>query len=179
MALVENVQRENLNPIERAEAYRALIDQLGLTQSELAGRLGEDRSTIANHLHLLELHPSARDGVVSGVLTFGHAKLLASVPDLEEQERLVGLVTSQGLSVRNLERLLGQPPGAKPAPPAPAAATPTPHVQDLERSLAGQLGMRVQVRTAAQKGQGRLIIHYSSLDQFDELLTRLGVKVSE
>lgn len=171
MALVENIQREDLNPIDRAAGYRTLIDQLGLTQAELAGRLGEDRSSIANYLRLLDLAEPVRELVRTGRLSMGHAKLLAGVADILEQERLANLVVAQELSVRNLERLLQQG-----TPPAPRETVPvSAHIADLEKSLARQLGMRVQVRTSGKKGRGRLIIHYGSLDQFDELMGRLGV----
>lgn len=173
MALVENIQREDLNPIERAQAYRALLDQLGLTQAELAGRLGEDRSSIANFLRLLELAEPVQAMVRNGQLSLGHAKILAGVNDPVEQERLANLVVAQGLSVRNLERLVQG--GAAPAAPRTSAGGSA-HLQDLERTLARQLGMRVQLRAGAKKGKGRLIVHYGSLDEFDDLLARLGVK---
>jgi ParB family chromosome partitioning protein len=171
MALVENIQREDLNPIDRAAGYSTLLDQLGLTQAELATRLGEDRSSIANFLRLLELTPPVRDLVRDGRLSVGHGKLLASVADAAEQQRLAELAVAQELSVRNLERLLQQggttPPAAR--PPEGSA-----HIQDLEKNLSRQLGMRVQLRSAG-KGKGRLTIHYASLDQFDDLLGKLGV----
>ena len=172
MALVENIQREDLNPIERAQGYQALMKQLGLTQAELAGRMGEDRSSIANFLRLLDLAEPVRNMVRDGRLTVGHAKLLAGVGDILEQQRLADTVLAQSLSVRNLERMLqarSQPPATR-KPTASLA-----HLQDLEKTLSRQLGMRVQVRSSA-KGKGRLILNYSSLDQFDDLLNRLGVK---
>lgn len=171
MALVENIQREDLNPLDRAQGYRTLLDQLGLTQAELAGRLGEDRSSIANFLRLLDLHPSVQTLIQEGRLSAGHAKLLAGVSDAVEQERIANLVVAQELSVRNLERLLAGAPQTRPPTQTPANA----HVLDLEKNLARQLGMRVQVRSM-KKGKGRLVIHYGSLDQFDELLNRLGVQ---
>jgi ParB family transcriptional regulator, chromosome partitioning protein len=171
MALVENIQREDLNPIERAQGYRVLMDQLGLTQIELAGRMGEDRSSIANYLRLLDLSEGVRTLIRDGHLSLGHAKLLAGVSNPSEQQRLADIVVAQGLSVRNLERLLqtaNQPVAARKTASSPA------HIQDLEKSLARQLGMRVDVRSVA-KGKGRLILHYASLDQFDDLLQKLGV----
>ena len=175
MALVENIQRENLNPIDRAQAYRTLMGQLGLTQAELAGRLGEDRSSIANHLRLLDLAVPIQTMVSDGRLTLGHAKLLAGVTDILEQERLANLVLGQGLSVRNLERLL-QDRSASPAAPPPTTSPSSAHLSELERSISRQLGMKTQLRTGVKKGKGRLIVHYATLDQFDELLGRLGVK---
>ena len=174
MALVENIQRENLNPIDRAQAYRTLMNQIGLTQAELAGRLGEDRSSIANHLRLLDLAEPVQAMVSDGRISLGHAKILAGVPDILEQDRLANLVVAQGLSVRNLERLLQENtlPAPKVTPPANSSA----HLLDLEKSLSRQLGMRVQIRSGTKKGRGRVIVHYASLDQFDELLGRLDVK---
>jgi ParB family transcriptional regulator, chromosome partitioning protein len=170
MALVENIQREDLNPLDRAQGYRALLDQLGLTQAELAARLGEDRSSIANFLRLLDLSPPVQTLVREGQLSVGHAKLLVGA-ERAEQERLANLVVAQELSVRNLERLLAGAPVTSVTKGSPVSA----HVQDLEKTLARQLGMRVQVRSM-KKGKGRLVIHYASLDQFDELLGRLGVQ---
>ena len=98
MALVENIQREDLNPVDRAAGYRTLIDELGLTQSDLALRLGEERSSIANHLRLLDLTPSVLEQVRDGSLTLGHAKVLAGIADQDEQVRLATLAVGQGLS---------------------------------------------------------------------------------
>jgi ParB family chromosome partitioning protein len=174
MALVENIQRENLNPLDRAAAYQSLISQLGVTQVELAARLGEDRSSIANHLRLLELSEPVRNRVAEGALSLGHAKVLASVHDAAEQERLAEWCVAQGLSVRHLERVLAHgPAGGTPKPESP----PSPHIQDVEKSVARQLGMRVQLRSTPGMGRGKLVIHYASLDQFDELLQRLGIQL--
>ena len=175
MALVENIQREDLNPLDRAESYRALLSQLGLTQAELATRLGEDRSSIANFLRLLDLAEPVRQMIREQKLSMGHAKLLAGVPDILEQERLANLCISQELSVRNLERLL-QAPDA-PAPSARTGREGAAHLQDLEQSITRQLGMKVQVKSSGKKGRGRITIHYTSLDQFDQLIEKLGVIV--
>ena len=174
LALVENIHREDLNPMERASAYRALIDQLGLTQAELAARLGEDRSSVTNFLRLLDLAEPVKAMVLDGRLSLGHAKVLAGVADVLEQERLAKLVLSQELSVRNLERAMLAPAadGKITKPPATSA-----HLQELEKSFARQLGMRVQIRAGANKSKGRVIIHYASLDQFDALQEKLGLMV--
>ncbi len=175
LALVENVQRENLNPIDRAMAYQTLTRELGLTQAELASRVGEERSTIANFLRLLDLPESVQTWVGEGRVSHGHAKILAGVTDRSEQERLANLVVSQELSVRNLERMIqaGAPQKVEQRDATPVRSA---HIQDLEKSLSRQLGMRIQVRTAGQsKSKGRLVIHYANLDQFDDLLGRLGL----
>ncbi|HEX8524834.1 MAG TPA: ParB/RepB/Spo0J family partition protein [Tepidisphaeraceae bacterium] len=173
LALVENIHREDLNVMDRAIAYRSLMDQLGLTQAELAQRLGEDRSSIANHLRLIELAEPVKQLLRENKLSLGHAKLLAGVTDILEQERLAQLAVSQDLSVRNLERLIANPSAPPPAKPRTVSS---PHLQQLEKSFARQLGMRVQIRSTAKKSKGKVIIHYASLDQFDQLLSKLGVQ---
>jgi ParB family transcriptional regulator, chromosome partitioning protein len=172
LALVENIQREDLNPIDRAQAYRTLMDQLGLTQAELAMRTGEDRSSVANFLRLLDLTEPVRVMVRDGRLSMGHGKLLAGVADILEQQRLAEMAVAKGLSVREVEAIV-QSKGAE--QPVRKASPGSPHLADLEKSLSRQLGFRVQVRSGF-KGKGRLILHYGSLDQFDQLLEKLGVK---
>ncbi len=173
LALVENIQREDLNPLDRAAAYQSLIDKQGLTQTELAERLGEERSGIANYLRLLQLAKPIQQLLRDGKISFGHAKLLAGVDDPLEQQRLADLVVGQELSVRSLERLMAQP-GTRVAPPIvkPSEA----YIVDLEKNISQQLGMRAQVRRRG-KGRGSLTIHYASLDQFDQLLAKLGLQL--
>ncbi len=178
MALVENIQRQDLNAIERAHGYQAILQTIGLTQHELADKLGEQRSSIANHLRLLELCPDAQDLIVAGKLTLGHAKVLASLPNLADQARLANLVGAQDMSVRRLEELV-QVALTPVKEQKPAEAAKSAHVAELERSLSRQLGLRVQVQSGSKKSTGRVVLHYSSLDQFDELLNRLGVTVDD
>jgi ParB family chromosome partitioning protein len=175
MALIENIHRENLNPIDRAQAYQALMSQLGLTQAELADRLGEYRSSIAHYLRLLDLAEPVRNLVRDGKLSLGHAKLLAGVSDILQQQRLAEICVTQELSVRGLERLLA---GRQPPVPASKNKPSSAHLQHMEKAIARQLGMRVQLR-AASKTKGRLVIHYASLDQFDELLKRMDIRLEE
>jgi ParB family chromosome partitioning protein len=173
MALIENIQREDLNAIDRALAYRTLIDQLGLTHGELAGRLGEDRTSVVHFLRLLDLTEPVRELVRSGKLSAGHGKVLAAVTDPAEQERLAKLAMEQGLSVRNLERITSALPPPKPEPAEPPK--PSNHLKDLEKSLSRQLGMKVQLKWSNEKKRGKMVISYT-LDQFDDLKLRLGVE---
>lgn len=174
MALIENIQREDLNPLDRALAYNALIKQLGLSQAELAGRLGEDRTTVTHFLRLLELPEPVQQFIRDGKLTLGHGRLLAGMTSPAEQQRLAELAVAQNLSVRNLERLVvsASTPVVKRAAATPGSEA---HVKDLERTLSRQLNLRVQLRPGRTKGRGRLVFHFTSLDQFDDLMTRLGV----
>ena len=173
LALVENIQREDLNPLERAAAYQSLLDEQRLTQAQLAERLGEERSGIANYLRLLQLAKPVQQLLRDGKISFGHAKLLAGLDDPLEQQRLADLVVSQELSVRNLERLISQP-STKSPPHNPKLSDA--YIADLEKNISQQLGMRVQVRRRG-KGKGSLTIHYASLDQFDQLLSKLGLQL--
>ena len=178
MALVENIQREDLNAVDRATGYRTLIDELGLTQADLALRLGEDRSTIANHLRLLDLAAGVLERVRAGELSLGHAKVLAGVSDSAEQTRLAELAVKQELSVRNLERLIASPAGA--AKSGPSTTIPSSaHLRDLEVNLTKQLGLRVQVKAGANKSKGKVVIHYQTLDEFDTLMEKVGLQTGE
>ena len=181
MALIENIQREDLNPLDRAMAYQALIKQLGLTQAELAGRLGEDRSSVTHFVRLLELPDPVQELIRDGRLSMGHAKLLAGLPNPTEQERMAALAVEQSLTVRNLERLVQESTTAAPILPAAAPPRPKPsaHLQELERTLSRELNLRAQIRPSNRKGHGRIVLHYTSLDQFDDLLGRMGVKVED
>lgn len=179
MALVENIQREDLNPADRAAGYRALIEELGLTQADLAVRLGEDRSTIANHLRLLDLVPDVLEGVRTGALTLGHGKVLAGIADPTEQARLGKLAVEQHLSVRNLERLIAQPAVKASEVASTTKTQPSAHLRDLEVNLSKQLGLRVQVKAGANKAKGRVVIHYQTLDEFDALMEKVGARLDD
>jgi ParB family chromosome partitioning protein len=150
--------------------------QSGLTQDDIAKRLGEDRSSIANHLRLLSLHKSVQDLIADGKLTMGHAKVLAGVIDEIAQVRFAEMAVTQEMSVRALEKAMTE---AIPEPPAKHPLAPSAHLQALEKTISAELGMRVQIRSSGGKGKGRIIIQYASLDQFDDLMQRLNVKLDE
>lgn len=166
LALTENIQRENLNAIELAQAYQAYIDRFDLTQEEAAERLGKSRSSIANTIRLLDLPPDVQEMVSVGGLSMGHARALLSVSDAERQRALAGRVSVEGLSVRDVERLVQE---ATPAGPSSAAkAARSTHMEDLERQLRERLGTRVQVQDRG--GKGRVVIEYFSAAELDRLL---------
>lgn len=175
-ALVENIQREDLNPIDRALAYRDLIAQLGLTQAELGNRLGEQRSSIANFLRLLELEPIVRDWIATGALSLGHAKVLAGLTDKAQQVVLAERCVSQGLSVRDLERSVAST--QKNQGPPPTTPPRSAHLAELESRLTQHVGLRVNVQKSAAKGKGKVVIHYANLDQFEDLLRKLGYEAA-
>jgi ParB family transcriptional regulator, chromosome partitioning protein len=167
VALIENVQRQDLSPLEEAEGYRRLIDEFGHTQEALASSLGKSRSHIANLVRLLGLPEGVRRLLEGGQLSAGHARALLGVSDPDAMARLV---VARALNVRQTEALArADNPGA---PRAPRPAAMDPNTVALERDLSQRLGLSVKV---SPKGEGGVVtIAYSSLDQLDGLLRRLG-----
>jgi ParB family transcriptional regulator, chromosome partitioning protein len=173
MALIENVQRDDLNPIEEAEAYRRLSDEHGLTQEQLAERVGKDRTTITNALRLLKLPPTVRALVTEGTLTMGHARALLGLDDPMRIDTFARKVAARSLSVRATEELVRRersPATGKPAEPSAKSAS----VRDLEQRLTRQLGARVVIHDRGGQNGGRIEIVYANLDDLDRLLDRLA-----
>ncbi len=171
LAMIENVQREDLNPIELAEAFSRLVKEHGYTQEKLAERIGKDRTTIANSLRLLRLPVVVRERVMKGELTEGHARALLSVGDDAELARLAEKVVRGRLSVRQTEQLARKSKEPKPAPGAPPPGQKSASVRDLERRLGLALGATCEVRDSGNKGE--IAIHYASLDALDAILEKL------
>jgi ParB family chromosome partitioning protein len=168
IALIENVQRADLNALEEAEGYAQLIEQFSYTQQQLAASIGKSRSHIANSLRLLSLPEEIKRHLESGALTAGHARTLVSS---ETPAELAQQIISQGLSVRDAERLaqaVAQRKTVTPTPPRPDADT-----RDLERRLGQALGLKVQIVDRGDAG-GRLTVHYRTLEQLDEVSRRLS-----
>jgi len=180
LALVENIHREDLNPIDRAESYRALMAASGCTQAELAEKLGEQRSTIANFLRLLELTAPVRQLVRDGSLSTGHAKVLAGL-EATRQAALGQQCAEEQWSVRQLEAAIAAAtlPAEPAATPAKAKLVSSPYLENLAKQLSHSLGLRVQVVKGAKKGTGRVVLNYASLDEFDALLRKLDVTLSD
>jgi len=172
LALIENLQREDLNPIETAFAYRAMITRLGITQEQAAQRLGKSRSAVANMLRLLDLPEDLRDSVSDGTLSSGHARALLSLDTAEAQREVAKRIAREGLSVRATEAAVKR--AASPATPSAAPTVDSglaPYFHDLEDQLRAALGTRVTIHPRGD--QGRLVIDYFSRDEFEGLLDRL------
>ena len=169
LALVENVQREDLNAVELAEALDRLVKEHGYTQEALARRIGKDRTTVANSLRLLKLPARVRQKVAGGELSEGHARALLGETDAKRLEALADRVMREGLSVRATEALVRKQKSetAKPAGDAGKSAS----VRDLEARLARALGTRVEIRERGKGGE--LVVPYADLDALDRLLDRL------
>ena len=177
-ALVENIHRVDLNPMERAKAYRDYLSTFSLTQAEAAERLGEGRSVIANYLRLLDLPQEIKQMLAEGQLSMGHARAILALPTDELRRKLANRAIAGRLSVREVERLgrrylagTGQTPAAPRSKP--------PHILDLEHKLAGQLSTKVSIDTRKNGQRGRIVIEFYSLDEFDGIMERLGLVCEE
>jgi ParB family chromosome partitioning protein len=169
VALVENIQRHDLNPIELAVAFRTLADT-GATQEEIGERVGMDRSTIANHLRLLELSRPIQTDVEEGRLSLGHAKALLSLSSPDRRQKLRDRIVSEHLSVRATEEL-ARPPAPTGAAPAKTRTAQDPHIQSVADSLRQRFQTRVRVKGSADRG--RIEIEYFSAEEFDRLTETL------
>ena len=171
MAMVENLQRADLNPIEEAAGYQRLISDFGYTQETLAGRVGKDRTTVTNALRLLRLPESVRDLVVDGRISMGHARALLGLDSVDSMERLARRVAAREMSVRQVEALVRRE-RITTSTERPSQAPPTASARDLGDRLARVLGTKVKV-VETGPGRGHLEVHYHSLDQLDALIARL------
>ena len=175
-ALIENVQREDLGALERAAAYRNLAERFGLTHAEIGEKLGLDRSMVANYIRLLDLEPGLQDYLTAERLSVGHAKVLLGLPTGPQREALGERTVREGWTVRRLEREVeaarSGAVGRKPKSDTREIA-----VRDIEKQLAEQLGTKVQVVTKAGGKKGRVVIEFYSLDHFDGLMARMGVRL--
>lgn len=170
LALVENLQREDLDPIEAARAYRQLIDEFAFSQEELGARVGRARSTIANTLRLLELHQDVQDAIVDGRISEGHARAIGGL-ETDGQARIVGMVVDEGLSVRQTEELVRRVREPRAPRLAKQAAPTDPDVERVEEDLRRSLGTKVQL-TRTRRG-GRIVIDYYGEDELARIYQRL------
>ncbi|MBI3044124.1 MAG: ParB/RepB/Spo0J family partition protein [Betaproteobacteria bacterium] len=170
IALIENLQREDLNPLEEAAGVKRLIGEFGMTHAEAAEALGRSRAAITNALRLLELAPPVQELLREGKLDMGHARALLALPALKQIE-LARQAVARQLSVRQVEQKVA---GVARRPPAGARARPDRDVARLEEEWSQRLGTTVRIQSATRPGSGRLVIHYGSLDQLEALLRKLG-----
>lgn len=169
IALIENVQREDLNPLEEAGAYERLLKEFQMTHAEVAEAVGKSRATITNILRLLDLNEAVRRLLERGELEMGHARALLGLPG-EEQRQAATTVVARGLSVRETEALARRLRSARPAPQS--AATVDPDVLRLQEDLSGRIGARVRIRQRST-GRGTLSIEYDNLDQLEGILAHI------
>lgn len=169
MSLIENIQRENLNPIEEAMALKRLQDEFELTQQEVADAVGKSRATVTNLLRLIGLHIDARRMLEHGDLEMGHARALLSLPDLQ-QAAAARTVVGRGLSVRQTESLVRRLVAGGGTTNKGGAIDAD--IKNLEENLEGKLGTKVMIQHTA-KGKGKLVVKYNSLDELDGILSHI------
>jgi ParB family transcriptional regulator, chromosome partitioning protein len=172
VALIENIQRENLNPLEEARALARLISEFGLTHQQAADAVGRSRAGVSNLLRLLELAPEVCELIEKRALEMGHARALLALTQRRQQSEVAMLVAKKGLSVRETEALvrrLQAPPGA---PSDGAGSSRDPNVERLEQELAEKLGARVAIQHSS-RGGGKLVVSYNSLDELDGILAHI------
>jgi ParB family chromosome partitioning protein len=168
LSLVENIQRADLNAIDRASAYRRLVSHLSVTQDEVARRLGLDPSSVSNMIRLLDLPPEVQELVRAGALSMGHARAILGLPDEIDRIRLAERVVREELSVRAVERLIRE--GAT-TPKRRALPRKPPQVMALESELRGILGTKVRIED--RRGKGRILIDYYSPEEFERIVDAL------
>jgi len=173
MGLIENIQRDDLNPLEEAEALHRLLDEFKLTHQEIAKAVGKSRTTVTNFLRLLDLNPDVKSFLDEGRLEMGHARALLGLKDAQQSDA-ARQVISQGLSVRETEKLVrrarGEEPGATGKDKAEAKLDP--NVRALEGDLTEKLGALVKVQQG-KGGKGKLVISYNSLDELEGILEHI------
>jgi ParB family chromosome partitioning protein len=168
LALVENLQREDLNPIEEAEAFHRLHEGLGYSQQEIAEAVGKDRTTVSNALRLLKLPQPVRQQVLDGELSMGHARALLSLEDTEEMERLGKEVAMRGWSVRQTEKATQPATSNRRKSPGKESEAERDVRQRLQRALATRVDLK------HKQGKGTLVVHFSNYAELDALLARFG-----
>ena len=171
IALIENIQRENLNPIEEAQALHRLIDEFDMTHQQAADAVGRSRAAISNLLRLLDLSPEVKTLLENGDLEMGHARAVLSLTR-EQQGQVARQVVAKGLSVRETEHLVRRLQRASPRDGRSQAPASDPDIRRLQDDLSAQLGALVKIQHTA-RGKGRVVVHYNSLDELDGILNHI------
>jgi len=171
-ALVENLQRADLNPIEKAQGFADYMTRYGTTHEELARKIGLDRSTVTNLIRLLELAPEVQEAVRSGQISNGHARALLAVDDHARQTALCKEIIAGGLSVRAVEQRVKSERLQSRSGNPPVESFKTPHVQSIEDDLRQRLATRVEIRLRA-RDKGQIVLHFESNDDFERILSAL------
>jgi len=178
IALVENIQRSDLNPVEEARSYKYLTERFSLTQEEIATRVGKSRESIANALRLLHLPSEVLSALERGLISFGHAKALLAIRDGEALKSLVERIIQEGLSVRDVENLSRQRDLPEVAPPPKSVEEKDIHVAELERKLEESFQTKVRIRMRGKK-KGIIEIHFFDLLQMESLLKKWNLNINQ
>lgn len=171
IALIENIQRQDLSPIEEAKAYKKLLEDYGMTQEQLAGQIGKSRSAVANAMRLLDLPEAVLDLLASGELSAGHCRAILGIKDRSKMILAANTARINGLSVRDTEKLARKLNREKPSQPKENPDTKIDYTAILAQKMTSKLGEKVEIKKAGQTGT--LAIHFNSDDELDELVTKL------
>jgi ParB family chromosome partitioning protein len=176
-ALIENLQREDLAPLERARAYQQLVDTYGSSVEDIAQRLGESRSNVVNYLRLLALSNEIQELISTGDLGMGQARAIAGISNPQQQLAIARLAIRRNLSVRQVETLAKRTPAGQ-ASTARAQRAIDPHLADVEQALSKAVGLPVKLFPGKKKNSGRVVIRYDSLEEFDRIAETIGLQTS-
>ncbi|HCZ09164.1 MAG TPA: chromosome partitioning protein ParB [Flavobacteriales bacterium] len=176
MALVENIQREDLDAIEVAISFRRLMEECSLTQEELASRVGKQRSTISNYIRLLGLPALVQQSVAAGHLSFGHARVLAGLQEIKNQKALYQRIIAKGLNVRQTEREASEMLGRKPSKKIVKGAALSLQMQTMRAHLRSRFSGRTLDVKAREDGAGRVELYFQNADDLQHLLDELGAR---
>lgn len=175
IALIENIQREDLSPIEKAMGFKELINKFGLTQEQVAKAMGKDRSSVTNYLRLLDLPQEIQDNVSRGTLSMGHARAILVIQNQEAQLALCERITKDGLSVREVEKIVSMEKRQTRPKESTAARASDPHIEDLEDRFRRFFGTKVTIKE--RKGRGRILIAFHSSEEFSRIANALGIRL--
>jgi ParB family chromosome partitioning protein len=178
LALIENIHRSDLNPIERAKAYQNFINSFNLTQTDAAKRLGEDRTVVSNYLRLLDLPNDLKQMLTVGQLSMGHARAILALPSDDLKRKLANRAMAGRLSVREVERLVRKYLEEK-TETSENKKEKSAHIVDLEKRLQEVLGTKVNIKSNKRGHRGRIIIDYYSIDEFERLTEKMGLSLEE
>ena len=171
MALVENIQREDLDPIEVALTYQRLLEEIGLTQDSLSQRVGKERSTITNSLRLLRLSPDVQQAVREGIISAGHGRAIISLEDVDNQQILFKKIINEKLNVRQAEELAKKLKNPKQA----AVPKELPHnLRKAEKSLANALAVKVEIKSSAKGNKGKIVLNFSNESELEKILSHFS-----
>lgn len=173
MALIENLQREDLNPVEQALAYKKLIDEYKMNQSEIAEYCGKSRYAISNTLRLLELEEEILDALRNSIITEGHARALLSIPDKRERNEAFQRIISENLTVRDIENYSRKFHILKPSKKRGKVAHKSPEIIALQNEMEKHLGTKVELHSGETLQTGKIIIYYYSLEDFERISNKL------
>ncbi|MBM4053862.1 MAG: ParB/RepB/Spo0J family partition protein [Planctomycetes bacterium] len=173
LALIENIQREDLNPMEKALGFQELIKKFEFTQEQVAQAMGKNRSSITNYLRLLELPKEIQDHVSRGTISMGHARALLSLQDKEAQLKYCDSIIKEGLSVRDIEAIAAGTKNASQPAKQPTKKMPTPHIADIEDRFRKYFGTKVRIRE--RRGRGQIVITFNSNEEFERIANKSGI----